>query len=118
MKVAVLLATYNRREKTIACLTNLYEQSLPSNCEFEVFLTDDASTDGTQESVKNEFPQINLLHGDGSLFWAGGMRNSWTQAIKNNYDFYLLLNDDTLLKHDALFTLFYTANKSSDKPVI
>ena len=117
MKIAVLLATFNRREKTVSCLRNLFDQPLPAGVELEVFLTDDASSDGTQGSVKREFPLVNLFNGSGSLFWAGGMRNSWTEAKIYDFDFYLLLNDDTMLRHDAISTLVYHANKS-EKPAI
>ena len=118
MKIAVLLATFNRREKTISCLRNLFDQPLPAGVEIEVFLTDDASSDGTQGSVKREFPRVNLFNGSGSLFWAGGMRNSWTEAKMHDFDFYLLLNDDTLLRHDAISTLVYYASKPFEKPAI
>jgi GT2 family glycosyltransferase len=117
MKIAVLLATFNRREKTVSCLRNLFDQPLPDGVELEVFLTDDVSSDGTQGSVKREFPQVNLFNGSGSLFWAGGMRNSWNEAKTHDFDFYLLLNDDTLLRHDAISTLAYQASKS-EKPTI
>ena len=117
MKIAVLLATFNRKEKTVSCLRNLFDQPLSAGVELEVFLTDDASSDGTQGSVKREFPQVNLFNGSGSLFWAGGMRNSWTEAKMHDFDFYLLLNDDTLLRHDAISTLAYQASKS-EKPTI
>ena len=40
---------------------------------------------------------INVLSGTGNLYWAGGMRNSWNEALKNDYDGYLLLNDDTFV---------------------
>jgi GT2 family glycosyltransferase len=113
MRVAVLLATFNRREKTISCLKNLYDQFSPPGIYLTVFLTDDASTDGTPDAIKNEFPKVNLLAGSGTLFWAGGMRNSWREALKGNYNFYLLLNDDTLLTHGALNKLFsYAVNQS------
>jgi len=61
----------------------------------QVYLTDDGCTDGTAEAVHLEFPEVNILQGTGSLFWAGGMRFSWNEVIKKNYDIYLLLNDDT-----------------------
>jgi len=116
MKIAVLLATYNRKEKTIGCLTSLFAQHIPEHINLEVFLTDDASSDGTAASVKTGFPQVKLFSGSGSLFWAGGMRNSWTQALSSNADFYLLLNDDTLMTDTAITDLLkYTAegeNKS------
>ncbi|MCJ8211028.1 glycosyltransferase family 2 protein [Mucilaginibacter sp. RS28] len=97
MRIAVLLATFNRKDKTLSCLRSLYDQQLPSDITFKVFHTDDNSTDGTREAVKLSFPDVEILHGSGSLFWAGGMRNSWGAAVKEGFDYYLLLNDDTIL---------------------
>lgn len=102
MKIAVLLATYNRKEKTVDCLKKLYKQILPKNTVLQVFLTDDASSDGTVDAIKALFPLVNIFNGSGSLFWAGGMRNSWNEALKANADYYLLLNDDTTLNKDAI----------------
>lgn len=102
MNIAVLLATFNRREKTLSCLESLYEQALPGGTSFSVFLTDDNSSDGTRDALREKYPQVNIFKGNGSLFWAGGMRNSWAEALKTDPDYYLLLNDDTLLKKDAV----------------
>ena len=60
-----------------------------------VYLTDDGSVDSTSKLVSEQFPKVIILKGSGKLFWAGGMRNSWNQALKGEYDSYLLLNDDT-----------------------
>lgn len=105
MKIAVLLATYNRKQKTLDCLKRLQNQQLPENCTVEVYLTDDGSLDGTADAVKEAFPNVNLFKGTGSLFWAGGMRHTWRKALSSGADYYLLLNDDTLLVEKALAVL-------------
>ena len=46
--------------------------------------------------------QVIILPGDGSLFWNGGMRLAFDEAIKYGYDYYLWLNDDTILYPNAL----------------
>ncbi|MDX2072290.1 MAG: glycosyltransferase family 2 protein [Haliscomenobacter sp.] len=118
MKIAVLLATFNRKDKTLACLHNLKSQEIPEGPDLEIFLTDDASTDGTSEAIQAQFPETNVYHGNGSLFWAGGMIQSWTNALSSKADYYLLLNDDTNLKRDAVKILlnccseFYTKHGS------
>lgn len=114
MKIAVLLATFNRRDKTLSCLRQLFDQVLPMGFEMEVFLTDDASSDGTALAVKELYPTVHVLKGTGSLFWAGGMRNSWGEALHGGFDYYLLLNDDTLLKTAALYRLISHALKKKD----
>lgn len=102
MKIAALLAAYNRKDKTLACLESLYGQQLPPGCSLDVFLTDDASGDGTAEAVKCRFPGVRVLSGTGSLFWAGGMRHTWKEALRHPYDYYLLVNDDTVLSDRAV----------------
>lgn len=102
MKIAVLLATYNRKVKTLTCLGNLKDQEIPDDLNLEVFLTDDASTDGTTKAILEQYPETHVYHGSGNLFWAGGMIHSWTMALSSNADYYLLLNDDTFLQRDTV----------------
>lgn len=95
--IAVIITAFNRKEKTLACLQRLFGQD-HRGTSITVFLTDDGSTDGTTEAVSEQFPQVVLSHGDGTLFWGGGMNLSWKRAVaQGGFDGYLWLNDDTLL---------------------
>ncbi|MBD2251353.1 glycosyltransferase family 2 protein [Nostoc parmelioides] len=100
--LAVIMTCHNRRNTTLACLQALYQQKK----HFDVYLTDDGSTDGTAEFITAEYPNVKILQGDGNLFWVGGMHLAFGEAIKNQYDYYLWLNDDTFLEADALEQLF------------
>jgi GT2 family glycosyltransferase len=102
--IAVLLTCHNRRDKTIQCLTALYLQArLIESYTIEVFLVDDASTDGTSESIKINFPEVNIIQGNGNLFWNRGMYLAWkTAAATKDFDYYLWLNDDTFLEKSAM----------------
>ena len=93
MNLAVLLACHNRKEKTLHCLTSL-SLVIPT-C--EVYLVDDASTDGTTEAVREQFLNTHIIQGDGNLFWSRGMYMAWKEAMKGDYDYYLWLNDDVEL---------------------
>lgn len=104
MKVSALLTCHNRRDKTLACLRNLANQSL-TDLELNYIVVDDGSTDGTGEAVQLEFPTARLIQGDGSLYWCGGMRLAWKHALTEDPDYYMMVNDDTLLNSDALETL-------------
>ncbi len=105
-RIAVLLTCFNRAEKTLECLHNLFKQVLPNGVKLQVFLVDDASPDKTGERVKQALPQVTVIYGTGSLFWCGGMRLAWkTAAEHGDFDYYLWLNDDTVLMPGALLKL-------------
>ena len=53
--------------------------------------------------VKRKFPQVNLIAGGGSLYWARGMYEAWVSAVQvDQWDAYLWLNDDLLLHQSAI----------------
>lgn len=110
-KIAALLTCHNRYEKTIACLDALFLSSLPEGYSLDVVLVDDGSTDGTSEAVRQRFPQVKIICGDGNLYWNGGMRVAFDAALKQDFDYYLWLNDDTLLYPQSLLMLIKVATE-------
>lgn len=106
ISVAVLITCHNRRSKTLTALQRLHEATLPQHSRFGIFLVDDGSSDGTAEAVSAAYPSVEVIKGDGSLFWNGGMRLAWSHAAKVGFDYYLWLNDDTFLEPDGLLKLF------------
>jgi GT2 family glycosyltransferase len=107
-KIAVIMVCHNRQPKTMACLSALFEQNLPNATVVKIYLLNDGSTDGTADRVQAKYPDIVLLIGDGTLFWNRGMHSAWKKAMEIDYDYYLWLNDDTLLNREALACLLST----------
>jgi GT2 family glycosyltransferase len=110
-RLAVLITCHNRRLKTLDSLKALYHQTDLQNVKLQVYLVDDGSTDGTATSVQAAYPNIKVLVGTGSLYWNGGMRVAFAEAIQSDYDYYLWLNDDTLLYPTALATLLAVSDR-------
>jgi len=99
--IAVLVTVFNRKEKTRKCFESMWKD-LETHPELtvDVWITDDGSSDGTRDMLMESFPgkPINVLDGDGSLFWNGGMINSWKAAMTHGgYDGYLWLNNDVVI---------------------
>ena len=102
------MTCHNRAATTVACLKRLFaaaEHLEGWSC--KVFLVDDGSTDGTGDRVRAEFPEVHVINGDGTLYWAKGMHKAWEAAIaeRNDWDGYLWLNDDTELNEESLVQL-------------
>ena len=109
MRIHAVLACFNRREKTELCMTRLFSQSVSGEVVIGAYVLDDGSSDGTYQMLRRCFPSVEVLRGNGNLFWAGGMRVAWHAAARSDPDYFLLLNDDTFLYADALAALLRTA---------
>lgn len=115
MRIGVLLTCFNRKQKTLDCLASLYKIDKGF---FKIFLVDDGSTDGTAKAVKKTFPNVNILNGNGNLFWSRGMLEAWKEAFKEDFDFYLWMNDDIELFADALDELLDCSKLMNDNAII
>ena len=119
--VAVLLTVFNRKDITLKGLSTLYVAMKPveDKYSFDVYMTNDGCTDGTPEAVKNCFPDVHIINGDGNLYWSGGMRKAWDVAAKTHYnDYYLQFNDDAILYENSLEMMFEPFEKDGEKTIV
>lgn len=107
-RIAVLVTVFNRKDKTLACLKDVYSLSVHDGDKMDVFLVDGGSSDGTPQAIAEFFPGVNVEVCDG-LFWAGGMRRAWNMALASGIDYthFFLINDDTRLYPETLISLFH-----------
>lgn len=98
IKIAALLTSFNRKEKTYSSINTLVE--IDKNV--DIYLTDDNSTDGTFELISKEFPQVKIINGTGDLYWNRGMHLAWEKASEIDYDFFIWLNDDVKLLSSSI----------------
>ena len=104
-----MLACYNRKEMTYSCLKNITQQTTKMpEYEFDFYVYDDGSSDGTGELIKKEFPKVNLMEGEGLSFWCKSMHHIMCEAVKKDYNFYLAVNDDVEFDACALETMFHS----------
>lgn len=118
IRIAVLLTCYNRKIKTVECLKSLFEAEdyfaihSERKLELSLYITDDGCTDGTADGVRAIVGdhRYTIINSDGNAYWAGGMRLAWRAAVVDSiqYDYYLLLNDDTSVKRDCIIELLST----------
>jgi GT2 family glycosyltransferase/glycosyltransferase involved in cell wall biosynthesis len=88
-KVSIIIVSFNSFEHLDTCLSSVLKQTYPN---FEVILSDNASTDGTLEYVSAQFPDVILVKNNENLGWANGIN----AALPLTSGFYIApLNVDT-----------------------
>lgn len=115
MRIAVLCASYNRVDKTLASLAALWAAlERMGDIEARLFLLDDASPDGTAARVRAAYPTAMVIDGTGNLFWNRGMRAAYQAARgQGPWDAYLIFNDDTEFLQGGVAALFETFRKAN-----
>ncbi|MCD8016078.1 MAG: glycosyltransferase [Lachnospiraceae bacterium] len=94
MKVTVIFTCFNRKEKTIAAIESLEKGNREHSLRY--IIVDDNSTDGTVEAIEALNVNAVVMHGNGELYWSGGMRVGIGEFLQHTEEseYMLLINDD------------------------
>lgn len=95
----VVIPVHGRIEYTVECLNSLRRQTAQG---FRIVVVDDGSLDNTQGTIRADFPEVELLVADGSLWWSGAMNLGVTHALANSAAYLVSLNNDALLATNFL----------------
>ena len=108
VKVSVAIPTYNRKEKLRRLLNSLKESTFK---DFEVIVVDDASTDGTEVMIKNEFPYVKYIKHEKPTLVAKS-RNDAIEASEGDYIFFV--DDDNVVERDTIEKLLNYIEKHEE----
>lgn len=112
MKIIAVTTCHNRSHLTLAILDQLHKQNLPQGSSLSIVVVDDGSSDGTTDLIRHKFPNVFIIKGSGSLFWAGALIYAWNTYLKNKFfDALLVFNDDIRLYENSLIDLISAYNK-------
>ncbi|MCX5783504.1 MAG: glycosyltransferase family 2 protein, partial [Elusimicrobia bacterium] len=101
MNVSVVLVSYNTKELTLAALASVFEKT--SGVSFEVIVVDNASSDGSAEMIRADFPQVRLIENKENRGF-GAANNAGIKTARGKYIF--LLNTDAILLNNGIELFF------------
>src|SRR5690554_6554021 len=103
VRVGVAIATHNSGAVIGDCLAGL------AGAGFVVVLCDDASSDDTVAIAREVIPEIDVVCGDGTLWWAGGTRRAVERCLELGCEYVVLLNPDVVLSGSSVWRLVQIA---------
>jgi len=112
MDLSVIIVSWNVKEKLRDNLQALFESEGDFN--FEVFVVDNASADGSADLVKTEFPQVKLIVNETNLGFAQA-NNQALELAQGRY--ILLLNPDMSVFPNTLENMLAWAEENPQATV-
>lgn len=100
--ISIIIVAWNQLAKTLACLETVVTLEYP---DFRVLLVDNGSESSLSAPVAARFPTVETLRLPRNLGFAGGYNAGLRQALADGGRYFLLLNNDTLLRPDVVARL-------------
>ena len=97
MDLSIIIINWNTRVMLGECLRSVLKHS--PNCTHEIIVVDNASTDGSQDLVRQEYPTVILIENAKNLGFAAANNKA---ILQSNGEHFLLLNSDTIVHTDVL----------------
>lgn len=95
--LSIVIVSWNVKKLLEECLNSVFKNQ--GNLSVEVFVSDNASTDGTAEMVKTKFPQVKYIQNEGNI----GFPKANNRALRHTQGkYFIFLNPDTIVTPNAL----------------
>lgn len=97
MQVSIILVSYNTKDMTRDCLKSIYKYT--KDIDFEIFVVDNNSQDGSIEMIEQEFPQVHLIK---NLENKGFGAANNIAIRRSNAEYIFCLNTDAFLLSNSV----------------
>jgi GT2 family glycosyltransferase len=106
--IAIIVLNWNGKQDTLECLESIRKIDYQN---FDVIVVDNGSCDDSVQSIRNKFPEVNVLETGKNLGYAGGNNYGLRYAIKSGADYILLLNNDIIVGSQLLKNFVQAAHR-------
>ncbi len=110
--VSIIIVTWNGKKYLGECISSLLNQSYPN---FEIILVDNASSDGTTEFVKENYPSVQVIQNSENLGFAKGTNIG---ILRAKGELVALFNQDAIADKDWLVNLVKAIEKSANTAAV
>ncbi len=105
--IGIVLLNWNGKENTLSCLSSLRKLST-KGFSVKIVVVDNGSTDDSVKIISEKFSEAHIIENHNNLGFAKGCNVGTLFALKNDADFVVLLNNDTIVHSHLLVELFGT----------
>lgn len=113
IELAIIIVNWNTRQLLAECIRSLYDTI--ADVTFEIWVVDNASTDGSPDEINREFPAIHLIRNADNVGFARANNQAMTVC---NGRYFLLINSDAVARPGAVRSLLELARREQGAGVV
>jgi GT2 family glycosyltransferase len=116
--VSVITINYNQSDYTIKCVESLLKSEYDK---FRILLIDNGSTLENYKELKEKLPsdsKLKLLRLENNRGYVGGINYGLTEGKKLQTDYFLILNNDTIIEQNSISNLVDCCIKYNNKAIV
>ena len=114
MKVAIITLNYNGKKDTLEFLKSL-NRLQATGYRQQVIVVDNGSSDGSVTAIHKAFPEVDIIQAGANLGFSGGYNKGLDYAKIWGADYFLLINNDCVIKDPDLISKLLETFKISPK---
>lgn len=114
-KILIVLLNWNGKKDTLECLESLQKVNYPH---FLTVVVDNGSHDNSVSAIRSSFPNIPIFETNENLGFAGGNNVAISWGLKKDFDWILLLNNDTIVDPSFLQEFMNAAKKEPNAKIL
>jgi len=100
--LCIVIPTFNRK-KQLSALLHQFQQQKVKDIQFKIVVVVDGSTDGTNEVLQTEFPDVHIVKGSGNWWFTRSMNEGCKYAVEQlNAALIVMINDDVQISDNYL----------------
>ena len=101
VRVVIIIPVYNGRQYLPDLLCSLKRHE-SAGIQREILVCDDKSSDNAVEFIKNSCPEVRVIEGEKNLGYAGNVNRGLSYAIKSDFNYAVILNQDVEVEKNWL----------------
>jgi len=101
MKIAFITINFHSDQDTLGVVKQLEQNTLPLGTSLRIYVVDNKGSSSLEDKIK-KYPHAEYLKSPGNIGFAAGNNLGFRQALQNEEEIVVLLNNDTLVPEDLV----------------
>jgi GT2 family glycosyltransferase len=117
VKIAIIIVNWNGVKDTLECLQSITDLNV-NGLVVDIIVVDNASTDNTVNIIRENFPKTIIIENSENLGFAEGNNTAIRKGKLSNYDYFFLVNNDTILEKNCIINLIKSMENEKETGIM